>query len=160
MIKKIVAILFILALINACSIKEPEKQESAFIVIKTAIMKYADMGFITSSDSKVKVEIYAAGQPLMDFEINGMNVCMSTFKCMDKESFNKKVLNEAYPEDILENIFRAKPIFNKKNLEEIKGGFKQKITQKKLYDISYSVVSGERKFRDTINKILIKVREQ
>jgi len=160
MIKKTIAIFLTLIFINACSIKELEKQESAFIVIKTATMKYADMGFITSSASKVKVEIYAAGQPLMNFEINGMNVCMSTFKCMDKESFNKKVLSEVYPDDLLENIFRAKPIFNKKNLEEISGGFKQKITEEKLYDISYSVVSGERVFRDTINKILIKVREQ
>ena len=160
MIKKTTVILLILAFINACSIKELEKQESAFIVIKTATMKYADMGFISTSSSKVKVEIYSAGQPLMNFEINGMNVCMSTFRCMDKESFNKKVLNEAYPDNLLENIFRAKPIFNKKNLEEIKGGFKQKITDDKFYDISYSVVSGKRVFRDTINKILIKVREE
>jgi len=46
------------------------------------------------------------------------------------------------------------------NLEKIEGGFEQKIRKEGLYDISYSVVSGKRVFRDKINKILIKVREQ
>ena len=144
---------------NACT-GQPKKEESAFIVLKTATMKYADMGFIKSDSSKVQVEMYAAGQPLLSIEINGMNVCMSTFECMEKSDFNKKVLHASYPDTLLENIFKSKPIFNSKNLEKNSDGFTQKIQKDELYDITYTVVSGERKFRDTINKILIKVREQ
>jgi len=144
---------------NACT-GQPKKEESAFIVLKTAGMKYADMGFIKSSSSKVQVEMYAAGQPLVSMEINALNVCMSTFECMEKKDFNKKVLHASYPDTILENIFKAKPIFNSKNLEKNTDGFTQKIQKEELYDITYTVVSGERIFRDTINKILIKVREQ
>ena len=157
---KIISILIIGAVFSACT-PIPKKQESAFIVIKTPTMKYADMGFITSSVNTLEVEIYAAGQPLMDFEINGLNVCMSAFKCMDKKSFNEKVLSATYPDELLENIFRAKPIFNSENLEQDKEGvFIQKIVKEGVYDISYSVTGKQRTFRDTINKILIKVREQ
>ncbi len=148
-----------LLLFSACT-AQPKKEESAFIVLKTPTIKYADMGFIRTSSSKVEVEMYAAGQPLVSIEINGMNVCMSTFECMDKHDFNKKVLHASYPDMLLENVFKAKPIFNSENLEKTEDGFTQKIQKKGLYDITYTVVSGERKFRDTINKILIKVREQ
>jgi hypothetical protein len=158
--RKIVIFIMVLLMFNACTGIQPEKQESAFIVMKTATFKYADMGFISNSPSKVKVEIYGAGQPLMDLEINGMNVCMSTFQCMEKKEFNKKVLNASYPETLLENIFRAKPIFNKKDVVKTKDGFSQKLTKENEYDISYRVKENERIFRDRLNKILIKVREQ
>jgi len=160
MIKKTVFLLLVVGIINACSQKDISKQESAFIVIKTPTMKYADMGFISNSSSLVKVDIYAAGQPLMNFEINEMNVCMSTFECMDKESFNEKVLSKYYDDKVLENIFRAEPIFNGKNLEKNTKGFTQKIQKENEYAITYSVVSSKRTFRDKINNILIKVREQ
>ena len=153
-----ILVLMVLTLFLGCS--TPKKQESAFIVIKTPTMKYADMGFIETSDSKVNVEIYAAGQPLVSFEINALNVCISTFQCMEKKEFNKKVLSRYYPDDLLENIFRAKPIFNKENFVKKEDGFVQKITKDNFYSISYEVKGRSRTFRDTINKILIKVREQ
>lgn len=158
--KKIVSTLLLIGLFTACSQKNLAKQESAFIVIKTPAMKYADMGFISHTSSLVKVDIYAAGQPLMNFEINGMNVCMSTFECMDKASFNEKVLSKYYDDEVLEDIFRAEPIFNGENLEKEADGFTQKIKKENKYNITYSVISNKRTFRDTINNILIKVREQ
>ncbi len=160
MIKKHAGLLLGSILFFSACTGQPKKEESAFIVLKTASMKYADMGFIKKSSSKVEVEMYAAGQPLVSIEINGMNVCMSTLKCMEKHDFNTKMLNGSYPDTLLENIFKSKPIFNSKNLEKKSDGFTQKIQKKDKYDITYTVVSGERKFRDTINKILIKVREQ
>ena len=156
MVKMMITTLGLLFLLNGCTQLTPEKQESAFIVIKTPKMKYADMGFISTNDSKVKVEIYTAGQPLVAWEINGMNICMSTLECMDKESFNKEYLSDTYPDTLLENIFRAKPIFNREGYAEVRGGFAQHIKE----GISYSVVSGKRTFRDKLNKILIKVKEQ
>ena len=148
-----VASLFI---ISGCSQVKVEKQESAFIVMKTPKMKYADMGFVSESPSRVKVEIYASGQPLVAWEINGMNICMSTLKCMAKADFNEQFLVSSYPDTLLENIFRAKPIFNKKGYQKVEGGFTQRISE----GISYRVISGKRTFRDTINKILIKVNKQ
>ena len=160
MIKKIFIFIVLFLILNGCTTVTPQKQESAFIVMKTAKFKYADMGFISSDSSVVKVEIYGAGQPLMSLEINGMNVCMSTFKCLEKKDFNAEILSSSYPETLLENIFRAKPIFNKKSLVKTEDGFRQKLTKEDEYDISYSVKENQRIFRDSLNKILIKVREE
>jgi len=160
MLKKItIRLLFGIFLIG-CMGQQPTKEESAFIVIKTPTMKYADLGFISNAPALVKVNIYTAGQPLVQFEINALNVCMSTFECMNKKAFNKKILSENYPDTLLEDIFRGKPIFEKENLEKTKNGFSQKLKKDKAYDIRYTVKNGTRTFRDKINKILIKVREQ
>ena len=161
MIKRAVLALSILTLLTACAGLKPKKEESAFIVLKTPKIKYADMGFVTASPSDVKVEIYGAGQPLMKLEIGGLNICMSKFKCMDKVAFNERVLNGAYDKDLLENIFRGEPIFRGENIEKNRdGSFSQKLTKEGIYDISYSVNQKERVFRDKLNKILIKVRKQ
>ncbi len=159
--KRVVLALTILGLLTACVGLKPKKEESAFIVLKTPTIRYADMGFISASPSDVKVEIYGAGQPLMKLEIGGLNICMSKFECMDKMAFNEKILNGAYDKDLLENIFRGEPIFKGENIEKDKNGsFSQKLTKEGIYDISYSVNQKERVFRDKLNKILIKVRKQ
>ena len=160
MFKKISTITLMVFLVTGCSTKEVKKQESAFIMMKTEKIKFADMGFIYDTPSKVKVEVYATGQPLLDLEINSQNVCLSLLKCMEKKDFNKEVLSEHYPNTLLEDIFRGQPIFEGESLEKEEDGFVQKISKKGFYDISYSVVSTQRVFRDTINKIVIKVREQ
>jgi len=160
MIKIGIMTVLTLLLFNACTATKIERQESAFIVMKTKKFKYADMGFITDSKSEIEIQIYGAGQPLMKLEINGMNVCMSTFKCMEKKDFNADILTASYPDKLLENIFRAKPIFNRENLVKTNDGFSQKLTKESLYDISYRVSGKERVFRDKFNNILIKVREQ
>jgi len=86
---------------------------------------------------------------------------MSTFKCMEKQTFNEQVLNGAYDKDLLENIFRGEPIFKGENMKRDKdGSFSQKLTKENLYDISYRVNQKERVFRDKLNKILIKVRKE
>jgi len=160
MLKNLLIVLSVSYLFVACTGKDAKKQESAFIVMKTKSIKFADMGFIYSSSTGVKVEVYAAGQPLLDLDINSQNICLSLLKCMDKEQFNEEVLSASYPSTLLENIFKSEAIFEEKNLEKVEGGFKQNISKEGVYDISYSVISGKRIFRDKINKILIKIRKQ
>jgi hypothetical protein len=143
----------------ACVGKNTQNQESVFITMRTNKVKFSDMGFLYRGDSSLKIEIYATGQPLLNLEVNSENICLSLLECMDKKDFNKEVLSQYYPERLLENVFRAKPIFDGLNLENREEGFTQKISEKGQYDISYSVVRGNRVFRDKINKILIKVRE-
>ncbi len=160
MLKKIFITLSVL-LISGCTgknIVKENNQESAYIIFKTPKMKYADMGFIYRGDSFVKVEVYGIGQPLFSLDINGMNVCMSTFECMEKSEFNKKMLVSSYPDTLLENIFKGEPIFNRKNLEKNSNGFTQKIKKDKEYDITYSVEKKHKIFNDKINKIKIEVR--
>jgi hypothetical protein len=155
--------LLLIILLGGCMNKElisKQNQESAFIVIKTPKMKYADLGFIYKKEDLVKVEIYALGQAQFTIDINGMNVCMSTFECMSKADFNAKFLSRYYPDTLLERIFSAKPIFNQEGLTQTDDGFIQKIQKENTYNISYLVTSNQQSFRDTINKILIKVKKK
>ena len=160
MLKKIV-LNIILLLISGCSSKnivKEKNQESAFIILKTPKIKYADMGFIYRSDSFVKVEIYQMGQAIMSLTINGMNICLSTLKCMEKREFNKEILITSYPDTLLENIFRGKPIFKGKNLQKDSSGFTQNIEDKDKYSIRYRVSGDNKIFRDTKNHIKIEVK--
>ena len=158
--KRTVSLLIMGFLLSACSPKEYVKQNSAYIMFKTPTFKYADMGFIYENEEEIKIEIYGSGQALMSLEISETSVCMSLLECMGKSAFNKEVLSGMYPEDILENIFRGKPLFNGIGLEKKGTGFTQKIVKKDKYNIDYSVLKNEIIFRDTINTILIKVKKQ
>lgn len=144
--------------LGACSSKVYNKQESAFIVLKTPTFRYADLGFIYESNDSLKVEIYSSGQPIMRLSTTEDNVCMSLFECMDKKTFNKTVLNEAYPNNILENILKAQKIFDGQNIVETSNGFTQKIRKTNKYEIAYSVLNNQILFRDKMNHILIKVK--
>jgi len=161
-LKRVIGLSIIVFIFFGCANKKlikKENQESAFIVLKTPNIQYADMGFIYKGDSFVKVEIYGMGQPILSLNINGMNVCMSTFECMEKKDFNAKMLSSSYPDTILENIFKSQPIFDKKNYEKTDNGFIQKIKTDK-YDITYSVTNKETKFKDKKNNILIKIKKK
>jgi len=157
---KITTLALSMALFVSGCTQQPKKTESAFIVLKTPSMKYADMGFISDHGSTVKIDIYAAGQPIVAWEINAVNVCVSALKCMSKKKFNEDFLTAAYPDTLLENIFKSKAIFSEKNMEKTENGFTQILKKDAAYDISYKVEKGKRTFRDSLNKILIKVREQ
>lgn len=158
--KRTVSLLIMAFLMSACASKEYVRQNSAFIMFKTPTFKYADMGFIYENDQEIKIEIYGSGQALMSLEISETSVCMSLLECMGKSTFNKEVLNGLYPEDILENIFRGKALFNGIGLEKKGTGFTQKIVKKDKYNIDYSVLKNEIIFHDTINTIDIKVKKQ
>ncbi len=158
--KRAVLLFMVSFLFSACAPKEYVQQNSAFIMFKTPTFKYADMGFIYENEEDIKVEIYGSGQALMSLEISEASVCMSLLECMSKSAFNKEVLNSMYPEDILENIFRGKPLFKGLGLEAKGNGFTQKIIKKDKYNIDYSVLNKQVVFHDTINTILIKVQKQ
>ncbi|MGB5506419.1 MAG: hypothetical protein WBM70_07015 [Sulfurovum sp.] len=158
--KRTVSLLIMGFLFSACAPKEYVKQNAAFIMFKTPTFKYADMGFIYENEEEMKVEIYGSGQALMTLEISETSVCMSLLECMSRSTFNKKVLNSMYPDDILENVFRGKSVFDGAGLETKGNGFTQKIVKKDKYNIDYSVLNNQIIFHDTINAILIKVKKQ
>ena len=153
------AVIVILGLAG-CSSKEYIKQNSAFILFNTPAFKFADMGFIYENGEEMKVEIYGSGQALMVLEITQNKICMSSLECMPKSYFNKEVLNEAYPDETLENILRGRPLFGGLNLLKKGNGFTQTITNKEKYEIEYRVFNNDITFRDTINNIKISVKKQ
>jgi len=157
-IKKIFFWVSIVLIVTACGTQKYEKQESIFILFKTPTFKHADLGFIYQNSDNLKVEIYGNGQAVMALEITDETICMSLLECLDKKSFNTRVLSEQYPEDILNHIFRGEAVFSEQNLIKRSNGFTQKISEEGKYDINYSVLNKHIIFRDTINDILIKVK--
>ncbi len=155
-----ITLLISLFFLQACVTKPYLKQNSALIVFKTPTFRYADMGFVYENSDEVKVEIYGSGQALMSLTISENSVCMSLLECMSRASFNKKILNEAYPNEILDEIFRGKQIFKGKGLVKNSNGFTQQIIKQDKYNIHYNVLNNQIIFRDTMNAILVKVKKQ
>jgi len=161
MSRKIIYLLVLLStFFSACATQSYLKENSAFIVFKTPAFQYADMGFLYENADEVKAEIYSSGQAVMTLTVTQSSVCMSLLACMSQKEFNRKVLSAAYPDGILNHIFRGKPIFRGQNLRKNSNGFTQNITNQNKYNIHYTVLNNEIIFRDTINKILIKVKKQ
>lgn len=156
--KKSFFMLIIAILLHACAGVEYASQKSVFIVFKTPKFKVADLGFVYENTEEIKIEMYSSGQAIMALSLGQENICMSTFECMDKKSFNQNMLSAAYPEDILSHIFRAEPIFKAENIRKTSNGFTQHLTKTAQYDINYSVLNKQVIFRDTINDILIKIK--
>jgi len=146
--------------LSGCAQTEPQRGHSAMIVWKSPTFRYADMGFVSDSGSRLQVEIYGSGTALMRLKIDGDSICMSRFSCMSKKHFNRELLSASYPSDTLENIFRGKPLFGGRSLAEKRNGFTQKIQKSNTYDIVYTVSTNQIIFRDTINQIVIKVIKQ
>ena len=157
-LKNIFFMIFLVFVLISCTKKEYEKQESVFIVFKTPTFKYADLGFIYQNNDEIKIEIYGSGQALMTLEVSKNNVCMSFLECMRSDDFNAQVLSQWYPDKILEEIFRGKPIFKGKGLSKNSHGFTQNIDDKYKYNIRYNVSNKEVVFRDIINNIVIKIK--
>jgi len=157
-IKKIFIFLLISLFMTACSTQEYQKQESNFIVFKTAMFQYADLGFVYQSENYIKIELYSSGQVAMALEIGDDTVCMSVLECMQKENFNEEVLSRYYPKDILNHIFRGEMIFSALHSHKTRNGFTQKLFKKGKYNIKYSVLNNQIIFHDTINDILIKIK--
>ena len=159
-LKSLSLLVLMIVSLTSCAQKQYTKQNAAFIVFKTPAFKYADLGFIYENDDEIKVEIYSSGQALISLEISEESVCMSLLACMSKNEFNQEVLSGSYPGQLLTHVFQGRPIFNALGLKKRRNGFTQKIINMGKYDIEYSVLNKQIIFRDTINKILIKVKKQ
>ena len=152
---KYILLIFIL-IFSACSSKSYDKTETKIIVIKSPKIKFSDLGYIRNSDTKIELELFIAGKCIKSITINHL-VCTDD-GCMSKSSFNEDYLNEAYPDDILQNILLAKPIYESVNLQKTTDGFTQEIKTHHV-DISYRVDSHVTFFKDRKNNIILKIKD-
>ena len=157
---KYLAFLVLLLLFTGCKERPYTTQSSAYIVFKTPMFKYADMGFIYENSEHLKVEIYSSGQAMTTLTIAEDSVCMRQMQCMTKATFNQKVLSRDYPKETLVEILEGKPIFSGLHKVKKRNGFTQKLVKANKYHIEYTVLNKRIIFHDTINEILIKVIEQ
>lgn len=90
-------------------------------------MKFYDKGFISEYSDYTQVQIYSAGQKVLDLALYDNRVCQSTFKCLASKQFNQKYLHSSYSENFLKVLFeknQKKTVFRDK-----KNGILIKITK-------------------------------
>ena len=102
---KKIYLIFLIIFFSGCALKKPILSQSATILIKTPTMKFYDKGFITRYDAYTQVQIYSAGQKVLDLSLYENQVCQSTFECISSKEFNKDYLHQSYEENFLKNIF-------------------------------------------------------
>jgi len=149
-------LLFIFVLIfSACSTKNFEHTSSKIIIIKSPKIKFSDLGYIRHTNKEIELELFVAGHAVENISINHL-ICV-TKGCMSKSGFNEEYLSKHYPDDILQNILLAQPIFKGKNLQKKENGFIQKISSNDI-DIKYSVQPNVTFFKDRKNRIIFKIK--
>ncbi len=148
--------LFLLFFLSSCAIKnENFASQSVLVLIRTKDIKINDAGFLKQTKNALNLEIYKFAKPFFVLKIND-KICLNA-ACYEKTEFNKKFLKNAYYDELLEHILRAKPLFNAMNLERLDCGFLQKI-ESKTYKITYEVCGDKTSFFDAFSntKILLK----
>lgn len=153
---KYIILIFTLLFFSACSIKNYEHTQTKIITIKSPKMKFSDVGYLRNSDKSIELELFMAGKSIEKIAINHL-ICISS-GCMSKSGFNKDYLNEAYPDDTLQNILLSHAIYDGANLSKTADGFTQKIQDEDV-DISYRVEPDGVFFKDRKNGIIFNVKD-
>lgn len=154
---RFISLVIISLVFVSCSQKIPYASSKAyFVVIKNAKIALADTGFIKKDNERFNLQLFSASTPIFDLHVKD-NVCIG-FTCLDKKSFNKEFFGFEHYENLIQELFDMQPIYNKTNIVRFEGGFEQDIISDD-YDISYKVDNGNLYFKDSKNKILIKLKE-
>lgn len=144
------------ALFGGCAAKQYVISEPRVIVLKTPKIKFADTGYIRTSDDAVEVELFSAGQAAGRITIDRL-ICVEGEGCSSKSSFNADYLSPAYPDEMLQNVLLGRPIFDRASLRKTEEGFEQHLSSAE-YEITYRVTGKNIAFKDRRNHILIKIR--
>jgi len=149
-------LLTFILLFTSCSVTNYEHTQTKIIIIKSPLIKFADVGYIRNSDDEVSLELFSAGVRVEEITINHL-ICVSD-GCMSKGGFNKEYLHNEYPDDTLQDILLARPIFDGKALIKTEDGFEQKIKSENI-DITYRVNKRRTFFKDKRNRIILNIKE-
>ena len=152
---KYILLIFVL-LFTSCSIKNYEKTQTKIVIIKSPKIKFADIGYLRSTDKAIELEMFIAGHAVQKIQVNHL-ICVKK-GCMSKSGFNEDYLHHSYPDDILQNILLGNEIYEGRSKFHSDLGFEQKILNDDV-NIKYRVNDKEIFFKDSKNKIIIKIKD-
>lgn len=144
-----------LLLCGGCSVKEYTASTPKLVTLKTAQLRFSDMGYLRQNGDALQLELFSAAQAVERFEIDRL-VCVSK-GCMSKGAFNAEYLHASYPETLLQNVLLGRPIFDGKGFQKTASGFEQHI-EGDFYTIVYRVDTDTIIFKDRKNMILIRLK--
>ena len=148
----------LILLLSGCVAKPFTHSDAATIILKSPKLKFADTGYLKSSDEMVALELFSASQAVAKIEVNRL-ICVEGEGCMSKSRFNAEYLSAEYPDDLMENILRSNPIYSSKNLIRNQQGFEQQIVEDGV-EIEYKITPRQIYFHDRKNSILVKIKKQ
>ncbi len=150
--------LILLFVFGGCAIKQPYSVSKPYhVVIKNRDLALSDTGFIKKDSSRLNLQLFSAGSPLLDLIVYKDRVCRDLL-CMNKLAFNKKFFGYKHYESFVDDLFNFLPLYEKKNIKKTKNGFTQKLVSD-YYDIFYKIKDGSLYFKDRKNRVLIKIKE-
>ena len=76
-------------------------------------MKFYDKGFITKYEDNIHLQIFNAGQMVLNLNIYKDEVCQGTLQCMSSKEFNTQYFHPSYNDDFLYNLFSQNKIYFK-----------------------------------------------
>lgn len=120
------------------------KSSAVFVTFKFPSLnfKFSDSGFLYLNEKRLRLELYKFGQTVFFVEIND-KIC-TNYACYDKKLFNQRWFLNAYYDDLLEDILRARPIYEAKNLQKTQCGFRQDFStqgQNLVYELCHDELS-------------------
>jgi hypothetical protein len=155
-IKFLIISLILPLFLISCSAKKPLKSDTCLVILKTKEIKFADSAFINIWNSKATISAYFAGKSVLNIEFAG-NVCVNNM-CMAKDEFNSRFLEYTYYDNLFLDVLKGKELKLDGNIKKDKFGFMQKV-RSDSYNIVYKVTKKEIFFRDSKNRIIIKLKE-
>lgn len=68
-------------------------------------MKFYDKGFINHYANYTQVQVFSAGNVVLNLKIYDDRVCRDTFECQTLKQFNKEYLSASYEDDFIQKLF-------------------------------------------------------
>lgn len=98
-------IVILVFIVTGCAVKQPISSKSSIVIFKTPSLKFYDKGFITKYEDNIHLQIYSAGNIVLDLKIYKDEVCQSSLKCMSSKEFNEIYLDSSYKDSFLYELF-------------------------------------------------------
>ena len=157
MIKNILFAGVVFFFIIGCA-KPDVSSRSAIVTFMAKGIKVHDTAFVATDGKETSIQVYSAGNLVLDITSASM-VCINSL-CLSDDEFCSKYLSEHYPKRLINTIVSKKRL-NMDGIETIEypGGFEQSIYEREKYDIRYSVKKDEVFFKDSMNRIVIKIKD-
>ena len=152
---KVFIVIFSLFFISCTNPKPLTK--SAVFLFKTKKIRVNDTAFINVKGDEITIDVYSGGANSFSLVLSSM-ICIDNL-CLSSDEFTYRYLNEYYPDDILKNIITKKRLsFKNSKITKLPNGFKQ-VAKSQNYNIVYIVTTNMVLFRDRLNGIIIKLKE-
>lgn len=155
MFKIFISFFIALFFISCASKNENLASQSVLVTLNTPVIKINDAGFLKQDQKELHLEVYKFGKAFFRLKIED-KICLNSV-CYDKSVFNQKYFQNGYYADFLEDILRARPLYNAKNLEKTQCGFSQTLSGRD-YEIFYELCDNDIKFIDKISQVRIRLK--